>query len=105
MKHHKATVSLLAAIGAVLLLTVACGGSQSVGQAVDDATITANVKSALISAPNVDALAINVDTQNGIVTLTGKVKTQEEGNRARDVARGVEGVRDVKASLEVQPAG
>ena len=105
MRQPIKAVSLLAVLGTVLLLTVACDSSnRSTGTIVDDATITANVKSALIKAPNVDALAIDVDTVNGVVTLSGRVKTQNEANLARDVARGIEGVKDVKSMLQVQAA-
>src|SRR5262245_38087051 len=105
MKLHLKAIALLALFSTVLLLGAACDRSRSAGTIVDDATITANVKSALIKAPNVDALAIDVDTANGVVTLSGKVKTSDEANRARDLARAVEGVKDVKTTLQVQPAG
>jgi hyperosmotically inducible protein len=104
MKLHIRGIALLALLSTVLLLGVACDRTRSTGTVIDDATITANVKSALIKAPNVDALAIDVDTLSGVVTLSGKVKTPEEANRARDVARAVEGVKDVKTTLQVQPA-
>ena len=105
MKLRIKAIALLALLSTVLLLGAACDRSRSTGTVVDDATITANVKSALIKAPNVDALAIDVDTFNGVVTLSGKVKTPDEANRARDLAHGIEGVKDVKTTLQFQPAG
>jgi len=101
MRYGTRTVSLLAVMGAVVLLTVACG--KSIGETIDDAAITIRVKTALINAPNVNALAIDVDTFGGVVTLSGRVKSQDEANRAVDVAHGIGGVKDVKSTLQVLP--
>ena len=87
----------------VLLLTMAIACGKTVGETIDDATITTRVKTALINAPDVGALSIDVDTFKGVVTLSGRVKTQDEASRAQNVARGIEGVRDVKSALQVIP--
>ena len=80
---------------------VACG--KTVGETIDDATITTRVKTALINAPDVAALSIDVDTFKGVVTLSGRVKSQDEATRALSVAQGIEGVREVKSALQVIP--
>jgi hyperosmotically inducible protein len=87
----------------VLLVTVTIGCGKTVGETIDDATITTRVKTALINAPDVGALSIDVDTFKGIVTLSGRVKSQDEATRAMGVARGIDGVRDVKSALQVIP--
>jgi hyperosmotically inducible periplasmic protein len=69
------------------------------GQRVDDAAITAKVKSALIAEPNVPGMLINVDTNAGQVTLRGRVENQTQVERAVEVARGVEGVQRVDNQL------
>jgi hyperosmotically inducible protein len=89
----------------VLALTVplalaACG--RTVGETLDDATITTRVKTALLNDPNIGALRIDVDTALGVVTLSGVVKSKTEETRAVQVARQVPGVKDVKSSLQVQ---
>ena len=91
-------------VGIVLAatLTGACG--KTIGETIDDATVTARVKTALINAPNVGALAIDVDTFKGVVTLSGRVKTNDEATRAVDVARQISGVREVKSALQVIPS-
>lgn len=73
------------------------------GETIDDATIATRVKTALINAPNVGALAIDVDTFKGIVTLSGRAKSPDEATKAVDVARTVGGVREVKSTLQVIP--
>jgi hyperosmotically inducible protein len=74
---------------------------RSTGQTIDDAGITAKVKTALAAEKDVRAIGINVDTAQGKVTLTGRVASQDEAERALQVARGVEGVKSVDSKLTV----
>jgi hyperosmotically inducible protein len=71
------------------------------GQAIDDAGITAKVKTALAAEKDVRAIGINVDTVQGNVTLTGQVASQNEAERALQVARSIEGVKSVDSKLTV----
>jgi hyperosmotically inducible periplasmic protein len=89
---------------AVLLATtvVACG--KSVGETVDDATITTKVKSAFLNDAEVGGLRIDVDTFKSIVTLSGRVKSQAEADKAIALARRTDGVKDVKSTLQVIPS-
>jgi osmotically-inducible protein OsmY len=68
-----------------------------------DAWLTAKVKLALLTAKDVPAMAIDVDTVHDVVTLSGKVSTEPEKTRAGEVAKGVEGVKEVKNILQVVP--
>jgi hyperosmotically inducible protein len=74
---------------------------RGVGQTLDDAGITAKVKAALLAEKGVNGTAIDVDTMQGKVTLTGKVPDQSQVDRATQVARGIEGVKDVDNRLTV----
>jgi osmotically-inducible protein OsmY len=74
---------------------------EQAGKALDDAAVTAKVKSALIAEPNLKALSINVDTTAGIVTLKGVTHSQEAKQKAEQVASAVEGVRSVRNELIV----
>lgn len=76
---------------------------RTAGQTVDDAGVTAKVKAALMSESGVDGLKINVDTFNGRVTLKGDVPNQGQVDKAGQIARGVEGVKDVDNRLSVSP--
>jgi osmotically-inducible protein OsmY len=102
MKRYSYTtvILLVAALMAPLLLS-ACG--KSVGETIDDATITARVKTALLNDSDVGGLRIDVDTFKGVVTLSGRVKTKDEEAKAVALARKVGGVTDVKSTLQVQP--
>jgi hyperosmotically inducible protein len=76
--------------------------SRSVGQVVDDATITAAVKTKLMADSVVGGLKIDVDTRDGVVSLNGPVKNQQEKDTAIRLARETNGVKDVKDNLVVQ---
>jgi hyperosmotically inducible protein len=78
---------------------------RSVGEHIDDAVITARVKSRLFDDPQVKGSKIDVDTREGVVFLTGTVRSEEESKRAVEIARGTEHVRDVKPNLEIVKQG
>ncbi len=71
-------------------------------QALDDTTITTRVKTAFAESPAVSALAISVETDQGVVSLTGTVATEVERIAAESLARSVADVRDVKNNLVVK---
>ena len=82
--------------------TATPGAERTVGQTVDDATLTVKVKTALLDSPEVKGLQVNVDTLNGTVTLKGEVETQAQADRAVQIARNTEGVRKVDSELMVK---
>lgn len=73
--------------------------------AASDPGITTAVKSKLAADDTVKAYQINVDTQGGVVTLTGTVATAAARDRALEVARGTDGVTRVEDRLTVNAAG
>ena len=73
--------------------------------ALDDAAITAKVKTAVLAEPGLKSLQIGVDTVNGVVTLNGTVDTQEMKDRATNIAQRVDGVRSVIDNLAVKSTG
>ena len=100
-RYSYTTVILLVATLLAPLLLSACG--KSVGETIDDATITTRVKTALLNDPVVGGLRIDVDTFKGVVTLSGRVKTKEEEAKAIALARQIGGVKDVKSTLQIEP--
>jgi len=66
-----------------------------------DPGITALVKSKLLADPDTSGLKIDVDTQNGVVTLSGRVATAAEKNEAVRMARDSAGVKSVNDKLTV----
>lgn len=98
---------LIAAVTAAASLTALPGCAVSrdqstVGEYIDDATITTKVKAKFVEDKTVDASAISVETLNGEVILSGFAKSSAEKARAQELARQVKGVRAVKNSLEVR---
>lgn len=74
------------------------------GAMLDDAAVSAKVKAALVRAPDLPALSINVDTAQNVVTLSGMVQSKEESERAERTARAVEGVKQVHNKLTIKPS-
>jgi hyperosmotically inducible periplasmic protein len=106
MRHVRTGALLLfsVALTAMLVLPLtfaACG--KSVGETIDDATVTGRVKTALLNDPQVGGLKIDVDTALGVVTLSGIVKSLNEAERAIQLAKQTPGVKDVKSTLQVNP--
>lgn len=71
------------------------------GDFVDDATITARVKYALIANGSTEGLSIDVDTMNREVTLSGEVDSAQQKQLAERIAENVDGVDGVKSELKV----
>jgi len=78
---------------------------RSVGTQIDDATITAKIKLKLLEDPVTKARKIDVDTVNGVVTLTGVVESQKEIERAIKIAKSVAGVKRVVNNLRIGKRG
>ena len=101
MNKLSGCTSLLLAVVLAVPLTTACG--KTIGEVVDDTTITTRVKTAMLNDPSVGGLGIDVDTFKGVVTLSGRVKSQTEHDHALTLARRVSGVAEVKDALQVIP--
>jgi hyperosmotically inducible protein len=79
----------------------ATGADGKTSAILGDATITASVKAALVKDPDLSALAIDVDTSNGVVTLAGTASTDAARTRAGQLASATRGVREVRNNLTV----
>lgn len=75
--------------------------SAQAGRAVGDAAITSMVKTKFLADTSVKGLKIDVDTDEGIVTLNGTVSSRAEADRAMMLARNTEGVKSVVNNLKV----
>jgi osmotically-inducible protein OsmY len=72
------------------------------GQAIDDAAITASVKGKYLVDDTLKGLQISVDTNQGVVLLTGSVQNEAAKELATQIAQGVEGVVRVDNQLTIQ---
>lgn len=89
---------------AVVILAGLLGGCRTVTIdpiAIHDAQIAARVKTALINDSEVGAAPIEVSVVRGVARLSGTVPTPALAQRAAALARSVQGVLDVQASLQV----
>lgn len=84
-------------LAAVIAVSAACAAS--------DPGMTTAVKSKLAADDTVKAYQIDVDTKDGVVTLTGTVPTAAARDRALELARGTDGVTRVEDRLTVNAAG
>ena len=75
--------------------------SPMAGRTIEDTSITTKVRAALIADKGIKSTDIDVDTEQGTVTLTGRVPDAAQVERAAQVARGVEGVKTVTNKLTV----
>ncbi|MPZ17634.1 MAG: BON domain-containing protein [Luteitalea sp.] len=99
MTEGSVHVSVRALAGVALLLMVGCAAT--IAPAVNDTHLTLRVQTALINDPEIGTLPIEVRAANGLVALTGRVRSESDRERAVRVARGVDGVRDVRATLRI----
>ena len=78
-------------------------GRRDFGSWVDDATTTAAVKSRLIRNSSTKGLEIDVDTRDDVVTLSGRVNSDEEKQLAAEIALHTSDVSEVTNNLVVDP--
>jgi hyperosmotically inducible protein len=91
----------------LVVLAVALSGCQAMtgkttGTTVDDATITAAVKTKLVADKASNLTRVDVDTNNGTVYLNGTVETPDHKTRAEQLAWQASGVKSVVNNLQVQ---
>jgi hyperosmotically inducible protein len=96
-----ARAALPAAALTLLLLCAAGGCGASTSATHDDASISTRVKIALLNEPEVGPLRIDARTFQGVVTLSGTVRSQADVDRAIAAARHIAGVKDVKSELKI----
>jgi hyperosmotically inducible protein len=99
MRHSK-----LVLIGAALSLTLHAWAQDNMSAVADDSAVNAKVKAALIGDPITKARQIDVEVSQGIVQLNGFVDSASAKARAEELARGVEGVNEVRNNLELAMA-
>jgi osmotically-inducible protein OsmY len=70
--------------------------------AASDTAITTKVKAGLVKEPDLESLGIHVETEKGVVMLSGFVNSKAEADKAVKVAKGVDGVTTVKSAIKVK---
>ena len=103
----KTRLALIAAVmSAIVGVTAGCAVTrkqETVGAYVDDTVLTTRVKAKFAEDRAVSAMAINVETLQGTVQLSGFAKSAEEKAMAERIARDTSGVVAVRNNIIVRP--
>lgn len=95
-------VSLMAVLFVVSSFITFTGSAKAQAKpASPDASITQRVESALAGDRGLRTMQIHVETQDGVVNLSGFVRSLDDIDKAGEIARGVPGVAAVRNSLRV----
>ncbi len=102
----KTAISIACVAGALsaqaqVTVSAPSSSSETLGQHVDDGTITTKVKADLLAAKNVKSTHIHVKTRKGVVWLTGTGPSSDDKSAAEDVVKNVDGVESVRNHLSV----
>lgn len=76
----------------------------TLGEKIDDASINAQVKWALLSHRSTSALHTKVETKDGVVTLSGKARNAAERDLVTKLVSDINGVKKVINSMRIEPA-
>ncbi|PSJ16136.1 BON domain-containing protein [Nitrosomonas supralitoralis] len=102
--HFLKLVTILFLINILFIPAIASAEEVSVGEFVKDSAITTQIKAKILTSKDIDSLHIKVDTDNdGIVVLTGAVKSTAEKDKVHNIAHSVDGVRKVLNRLIIDP--
>ncbi len=77
--------------------------TQSVKSYAGDTATTSELKAKLLADDIVPSRNVKVETTDGVVQLSGEVKTQAQSDRAESIAKAIDGVKSVKNDLAVKP--
>jgi len=84
----------------ICAVTVILAGCSS--QVANDSAVTAKIKSKLATSSETSAIKIGVETNAGVVTLTGTVPTGTEKDKAEQLAKNTDGVKSVTNKITVE---
>jgi hyperosmotically inducible protein len=97
-------MAMLVIVGVMAGAVSACESTtgKSIGQNVSDASISTAVQTKLTGDRVSNFTRVDVDTERGVVQLSGVVPSSEQKSRAEELTRQVNGVRRVNNNLQVQ---
>jgi len=78
--------------------------SETIGERIDDASVTAQVKSSLLSHRSTSALKTKVATKDGVVTLSGNAKNAAEKALVTKLVTDINGVNNVINNMTIEPS-
>ena len=102
MKKNLNSVFLLILFLITLVNCSATASSRSLGETLDDGVITNKLKTKFMKDKTVKAFQIDIDTWKGVVSLRGKVDSQNQIYKAIEMAERQTGVKEVKSYLVIR---
>lgn len=103
MKASSRLAALALVAGLALSGCAVIRDQQSAGAYIDDAAISTSLKAKYVESKTVSAGSVQIETLNGVVQLSGFVKSAAEKAEAERIARETKGVKEVKNNLQVRP--
>jgi osmotically-inducible protein OsmY len=97
-------VLLAAALGVLLFTSAKARADSSFTGAAKDAWLTGKIETAFVLNAHLNPFAIDTDVDNGVVHLTGTVRDDIDRDLAGEVAKGLDGVVEVKNDIELDRA-
>jgi hyperosmotically inducible periplasmic protein len=101
MRNFRVSVTALALTIFTVLALGACSTTEPAGQQFDDGILTSKVKAKLAADPDINPFKIDVDTQDGVVSLRGRVEEASDKTVAGRLARETQGVKSVHNEITV----
>jgi osmotically-inducible protein OsmY len=95
-------VMVLGLVGLLSLGACQATTGKTAGESMTDSRITAAVQSKLTADRVSNFTRVDVDTERGVVNLSGVVQSQDQKTRAEELARQVNGVTKVNNNLQIQ---
>ena len=98
---RSAALALALALGTAAMATGCAGVQQGVGDSTEpaqDTWITTKIRTNIATLKDIDATNISVETNNGVVTLSGSVDSAEQRDRLVSAVRSIEGVTGVNTA-------
>ena len=108
MRQPLKVLALILCVGALPLVCGVTGCTtgtrykQSTGEYIDDHQLSSNVKKALAEDSQYKYGDVNVVTFKGVVQLSGFVNNKDQKNRAGELAKKAEGVKEVQNNITVK---
>jgi osmotically-inducible protein OsmY len=96
---------VVAAIGTAGAIGVAATQEKTMGEALDDATTSNEIKAKMLSESRRRFGEVDVEVTGGLVLLSGRVDDPEDRVEAEGIAWSAAGTNDVANEIQIEPAG
>jgi hyperosmotically inducible protein len=106
MNMRNYNYAVATAMAAAMISLVGCmapGTPEYPATSFDDANVSAQIRTALVNEAMFKVNQIRIETVNGVVTLSGTVQSRPEADRVVEMTKTVQGVKEIRNSMDVRP--